>query len=307
MHIVVLPASPKTAQSTIRALLADPSAPTVTGVYRDPRRAPAEFRSHPRFKAVQGDIADAPSLDGVFARADAVATITPPLYANADPIAKARELAGNVKHAVLGGGGSSSVKRLVYVSSVGAQFEHGTGEIRTNHEAEQSLLGSAPEVVFMRCAYFMENWAAALATLDADPPSFYSVISPADYKIPMVSVRDIGQICAAQLLAAGSAAPTGDENPFIFDLHGPESYSARDVQRAFEDAMGKKVEVELVQDDQLHGFFAKALKEPMASLFVEMTRSFLPGGFAEKDMNEGARIQRGKDTLGETVRRMLGH
>ncbi|KAK8039870.1 hypothetical protein PG993_008281 [Apiospora rasikravindrae] len=295
MHIVVLPASPKTSQSTIRALLADPAEPTVTGVYRDARRVPDEFRQHPRFEAVQGDIADAQSLDGVFAGADAVATITPPLHAEADPIAKARELAGNVKHAVLGQGGkSSSVKRLVYVSSVGAQFEQGTGEIRTNHEAEQALLGAAPEVVFMRCAYFMENWATSLATLKADPPFFYSVICPADYKIPMVSVRDIGWICAAQLLADGSAASV-DGDP----------YSTRDVQQAFEAATGKTVEVKLVQDDQLPGFFAQAFKEPMASLFVEMTRSFLPGGVAAKDMNQGAQIRRGKDTLNETVRRML--
>ncbi|KAK8036933.1 hypothetical protein PG991_001247 [Apiospora marii] len=165
------------------------------------------------------------------------------------------------------------------------------GEIKTNHEAEQALMGAAPEVVFVRCAYFMENWAMALATVKAEPPFFYSVISPADYKIPMVSVRDIGRVCAAQLLAAGSAAP-GDENPFIFDLHGPESYSTRDVQRAFEEATGKRIEVKLVQDDQLQGFFRQAFKEPMTSLFVEMTRSFLPGGVAEKDMNEGARIRR---------------
>lgn len=136
----------------------------------------------------------------------------------------------------------------------------------------------------------------ALATLREDPPFFYSVISPADYKIPMVSVRDIGRICAAQLLAAGSAP--GSENPLVFDLHGPESYSTRDVQMALEDGTGKEIEAKLVQDDQLQDFFEKAFKEPMASLFVEMTRSFLPGGLAEKAMN---------DTLSETVKRMLGN
>ena len=125
MHIVVVPASPKTGQATIRALLDDPSAPTVTGVYRDVRRAPDEFKGHPRFKAVEGDIADAQSLasiESVFAGADAVATITPPLHAESDPVPRAGELAANVKNAI----GQGSVKRLVYVSSVGAQLEHGT-------------------------------------------------------------------------------------------------------------------------------------------------------------------------------------
>ncbi|KAK6844216.1 hypothetical protein PG995_014326 [Apiospora arundinis] len=212
MHIVVVPASPKTGQATIRALLDDPSEPTVTGVYRDVRRVPVEFKEHPRFRAVQGDVADAQSLldlsDSVFGNADAVATITPPLHAEANPIAKAGELAANLKKAIIGKG---RVKRLVYVSSVGAQLENGTGEIRTNYTAEQALIGAAPEVVLVRCAYFMENWAMALETLEAEPPFFYSVMCPADYKIPMVSVRDIGKTCAAQLLAAGSSSDGAGE------------------------------------------------------------------------------------------------
>src|SRR5690242_13569983 len=54
MHITVVPASPKTGQATIRALLADPSNPTVKGYYRDLSKVPAEFKSDPRFEAVQG-------------------------------------------------------------------------------------------------------------------------------------------------------------------------------------------------------------------------------------------------------------
>ncbi|KAK7978605.1 hypothetical protein PG996_004660 [Apiospora saccharicola] len=230
MHIVIIPASTKTGQATIRTLLADAPAPTVTGVYRDVHRAPAEFIDNPRFTAVQGDVTDAksllaPALDCYFERADAVATITPPLHNETDPIAKAREAALNVKQAV--SARRASAKRLVYISSVGAQLEHGTGEIGTNHEAEQALLGAAPEVIFVRCAYFMENWAVALATLKEDSPFFYSAISPADCKVPMVSVSDVGRICAAQLLGAGSAP--GGENPSVSELHGPESYSTRDV------------------------------------------------------------------------------
>lgn len=149
----------------------------------------------------------------------------------------------------------------------------------------------------MRCAYFMENWATAIQTMEAETPYFYSLICPADYTIPMVYVRDVGRTCAAQLLSAGSPLRSG-ENPYIVGLHGPEGYSTQDVQPALEHATGNRVEARLVQDDQLEDFFAQAFEEPMASLFVEMTRSFLPGGVAEKDMNGVARVQRGEDTLG---------
>ncbi|KAF6831891.1 NmrA family protein [Colletotrichum musicola] len=298
MQIVVVPASPKTGQATIRALLDDPSEPAVTGVYRDPGKAPADFREHPRFRIMKGDVADVGSLD--FSGVDAVVTITPPQYSQSKPITRAREMAANVKYAI--GRAGDSLKRVVYVSSVGAQLEHGTGEIKTNYEAEQALIGAAPEVVFVRCAYFMENWATALETVKAEPPFFYSVISPSDYKIPMVSVRDIGRTCAAQILAAGSPL---SENPYIFDLHGPETYSTQDVQKALEEATGKDVEARVVEDDQLEGFFAEAFKPPMAGMFVEMTRSFLPRGVGEKDMNKGFRVQRGRDTLGEVLKRMM--
>ncbi|WQF82490.1 Putative NAD(P)-binding domain, NAD(P)-binding domain superfamily [Colletotrichum destructivum] len=299
MHVFVVPASPKTGQATIRALLHDASRPSVTGVYRDLGKVPAEFRDHPQFTAVEGDVADVGTLR--LAGADAVVTITPPLYSDAEPLARAREMAANVKFAV--GRTSGSVRRLVYVSSVGAGLEHGTGEIKTNYEAEQALAGVAPEVVFVRCAYFMENWSAALETLKAEPPFFHSVVCPEDFEIPMVSVRDVGQTCAAQALGAGSPLRC---NPHVFDLQGPRSYSTRDVQRAFEAATGRRrVEIRMVEHGQLEGFFAQVFREPMASMFAEMTRSFLPGGIMAADAYEGTDVQRGTETLEKIVREML--
>ncbi|CAI0648098.1 unnamed protein product [Colletotrichum noveboracense] len=187
--------------------------------------------------------------------------------------------------------------------AVGLYLKHGTGEIKTNYEAEQALIGSAPEVVFVRCAYFMENWAAALKTAKSEQHYFHSVISPADYKIPMVSVHDIGKTCAAQALAAGS--PLG-ENPYVFDLHGPDTYSTEDVRQAFEERIGTGVEAKLVEGVQLEEFFGEIFRPPMAGMFVEMTRSFLPGGVAIEEIVEGSRVQRGKTTLSEAVERMMG-
>ncbi|KAI8274385.1 hypothetical protein K4K60_009787 [Colletotrichum sp. SAR11_57] len=166
-----------------------------------------------------------------------------------------------------------------------------------------ALVGSAPEVVFVRCAYFMENWAAALETAKSEKHYFHSVISPAEYKIPMVSVYDIGKTCAAQALAAGS--PLG-ENPYVFDLHGPDTYSTEDVRKVFEGRIGTGVEAKLIEGVQLEEFFGEIFRPPIAGMFVEMTRSFLPGGVAVEEIVEGARVQRGKTTLSEAVERMMG-
>ena len=56
----------------------------------------------------------------------------------------------------------------------------------TNHIAEEILKDVVPEVVFMRCAYIMENWAPAMETVQSKHPHLSSVITPLDYEIPMV-------------------------------------------------------------------------------------------------------------------------
>ncbi|KAK1625700.1 hypothetical protein BDP81DRAFT_435244 [Colletotrichum phormii] len=310
MNVFVVPASPKTGQATIQSLLDHPSQPHVTGVYRDLGRIPARFKDHPRFRAIKGDVADVSSLK--FAGADVIVSITPPQYSESKPITRAREMAANVKFAISRVG--CSVKRLVYVSSIGAHLEHGTGEIRTNYEAEQALIGAAPEVVFIRCAYFMENWAAVLENANNNPPHFSSVLCPIDYAIPMVSVKDVGRTCAKEALAAGSPMR---HNPYIFNLHGPESYSTKDVHRAVEDITynynkysyrkdnDDKVELRLVENEQLEDFFAQLYQPPTAQLFVEMTRSLLPGGIVAGDMREGHLLQRGSESLSEVIRDIL--
>lgn len=56
----------------------------------------------------------------------------------------------------------------------------------TNHAAEEVLKDAAPEVVFVRCGYFMENWAAALETIP-EAGFFFTTLTPVDYKLPHVS------------------------------------------------------------------------------------------------------------------------
>ncbi|KAJ4285945.1 hypothetical protein N0V88_008206 [Collariella sp. IMI 366227] len=173
MHVVVVPASPKTGQATVRALLADSSNPSVKAYYRDLAKVPAEFTSNPRFEAVKGDVEEVSTLD--FAGSDTVINITPPIFDEQDIVAHAKLVSENVKAAVQKAG----VKKVVYLSSVGAQYDHGTGEILTNHTAEVVLADAAPEVIFVRCAYFMENWAMCIETIQ-QASFMYTTLTPLD-------------------------------------------------------------------------------------------------------------------------------
>ena len=122
MRVTVVPASTKTGQAVIDHLLESHTPDlAVVGIYRDLAKIPEKFKSNPLFEARQGDVASPDTLD--FAGSDVVVTMSPPLlFSPGDPIAGAKQLAENVRERVLRSG---TVRRLVYVSSMGAQYEHG--------------------------------------------------------------------------------------------------------------------------------------------------------------------------------------
>ena len=83
-----------------------------------PINAPNSFTSNPDFEAVQGDMENSGSL--IFNGSDAIHVVTPPIWDSRDLVEYTRVLAGNVSAAARQAG----VKRIVYVSSMGAQYDH---------------------------------------------------------------------------------------------------------------------------------------------------------------------------------------
>ena len=123
MKITVVPASTKAGQATIEHLVAGNVRDlAVVGIYRNLTKVPDNLKANPRFEARQGDVAAPETLD--FAGSDVVITVSPPQWSAPDgPVSAVKRLAENVEKAVRG---SETVKRLVYVSSMGAQYEKGT-------------------------------------------------------------------------------------------------------------------------------------------------------------------------------------
>lgn len=132
LTITIVPASTKAGTETIRALLRDKSNPKLQAVYRDPTKAPAEFRSNPNFTAVKGDVSTGVGLD--FNGSDAMFYVPPPPYLaeDADVAQFATTAANHVKEALEK---TSSVKRLVLLSSMGAQHERGIVGLSVNKNA----------------------------------------------------------------------------------------------------------------------------------------------------------------------------
>ena len=120
MNVTVVSAGAQTGKSAIRALLKHDV--KVTGIFRDPAKAPSELTAHPNFKAVQGDVSATLDLTG----ADVVIVTIPPIGEPRDIVTAAKERASNIKTAVEKAAGT--VKRVVLLTSIGAQFS--TGVVR---------------------------------------------------------------------------------------------------------------------------------------------------------------------------------
>ncbi|MEO8659919.1 MAG: NmrA family NAD(P)-binding protein [Bryobacteraceae bacterium] len=175
------------------------------------------------------DLADGAAMTQAFAGAAGAYVLNPPAYGVADPFARAGEVAAALAAAAK----AAAVPKLAVLSSVGSQHAAGTGMIRTNHIMETVLRDAAPSVVFVRCAYFMENWAPMLGVVSAmgNLPSF---LLPLDRAIPMVSPKDIGRVSADALLEEWNGTR-------IAELEGPARYSPNDVAAAFAKAVGSEV------------------------------------------------------------------
>ena len=156
-------------------------------------------------------------------------------------------------------------------------------------------------MTFVRCAYFMENWALFYDGLKAPEPYFPSLITPLDWKVPMVAVKDIGHVLAGEL----AITEQRQASPYVFELHGPEDYSPLDVQDAFSEAMGQRVTIKPVEQDEIHDFYAKLFPPSIVGEWEEMARSFLPGSPVLEEMERqkaDAVVVRGKDDLISTLK-----
>jgi uncharacterized protein YbjT (DUF2867 family) len=217
--------------------------------------------------------------------------LSPPDMAATDFIAQRRASAETIARAVE----KSHVKHVVFLSSVGAQHDAGTGPIRTVAYTERALAKTPAKTTFLRASYFLENWAGVLgAAAQGTLPTFV----PPDLVFPMVTTKDIGLVAAKALLEP----PSGKTE--IIELAGPRDYSSRDIAAVLSKILGKTVEVQAAPLDAVVPTFKSfGVSEEMAGLYREMYEGIAKGLVVFE--GKGTRLVRG-NVDAETALRGLG-
>ncbi len=223
------------------------------------------------------DLEDRGALERVLQGAAGAYVLLPPAFQSTQVRIDNDRRAKTVAAAVA----ASGVAHVVMLSSIGAQQADGTGPILSVHDAEATLAGRAPSTTFLRAAYFMENWAAALAGLEQGVlPSFLL----ADRAIPMVATRDIG-LTAARLLVEGGAGAR------VVQLAGPRDYSPRDIASALGRVTGKAIAVQQHPDEAMSAaMLAAGMNAEWARLFQELAHGINIGRVT---WEAGRAVQRG--------------
>lgn len=214
---------------------------------------------------VEGSIDDPKILGQALEGADALFWLTPPAYrpdAAAWAIGAAQSAAAAVKR--LG------VKRVVVLSSMGAQSGPGTGPVGWLLAVEDALRAAAPEVTALRPGFLMENLLRDLPTIAAQGV-IYSP-NPTNKALAMVASVDVAARAAAFLLDPGVRGHV------TVGIHGPADLSYSAVAQVLSRAIGRPIRhVETTLEQTRAAMLAAQLPDFVVDVFLEMFQAVRDG------------------------------
>jgi uncharacterized protein YbjT (DUF2867 family) len=216
--------------------------------------------------------------------------ITPETGKNDDVIADTKKILENYRKSVE----VSAIKKVVGLSSIGAQFNKNSGNLLMSYLLEHAFEGLDVQTTFIRPAYYFSNWMMSLPLIKEK--GILATFYPVDLKISMVSPTDVAAY-------AQDILTKDDDGSKIYELLGHD-YSPADVAQAFENVLGREVKAQQIQRDQ----WEKTLREAGFSPdgirnFVEMTELVVAG--KTKPEANGTTILRAGTTLQEYIDKAL--
>ncbi len=266
-----------------RTLLAGGHA--VRGVVRDPARA-AVWRDRGVTLAT-ADQADPAALAAALRGVAGAFVMLPPMFAPSPDFAEARGLVAALRQAVA----DAAVPRVVALSSIGAQHDHGLGVITPLHLLEAALASLPVPVALLRPGWFMENttWDVPAAH---DRGVLESYLQPLERPVPMVATDDVGRVAAETLTVPWSGRR-------VIELEGPRLYAPTDVAAALSSLVRRPVRVLAVpRAEWAERFAAAGTPAGAVPLRLEMLDGFNAGHI---EFADGPTVVRGRVTLDDAV------
>ncbi|WP_164018306.1 NmrA family NAD(P)-binding protein [Pyxidicoccus trucidator] len=216
-------------------------------------------------KLVEGSTDDAAVLDRALVGAEALFWLTPPAT-GPDFVSWAQETARTAAQAVKKHG----VKRVVVLSSVGAQHGSGTGPVNALLAVEEAFKAVCADVTLLRPGFFMENFLRDVGTLAKTGSLFMPV--PRTKAVPFVAVADIAAKAAEVLLDAGWKGHR------YVGVHGPADVTYAELEAVFTQSLGRPVRyVQVTLEDARKGMAGAGMPAWLVDLYAELYGSIGEG------------------------------
>lgn len=231
------------------------------------------------------DIANLASIKDALNGSDAAYIMNPPFYGERDPFALSKTFIDNIIEAA---NASSALKRLVFLSSVGAEKSSGTGPIYNVHVAETALLADlrdGVEAITLRPPYFLSNFKAVLPLAVNPPHILPSMILPFEKAFPMIDAHAIAEKALKYLVAPPSSSPHAASKGHITTVELVTTpKTVPQIAQLISDIAGVKVNpVPVHEQDWLPTFKKAGMFDEQAGWFADMQKGMNTGYIAFLD------------------------
>ncbi|MFD2934066.1 NmrA family NAD(P)-binding protein [Spirosoma flavum] len=220
--------------------------------------------------AAIGSLEDVDFLVATFTGADAVYTMVPPNFTVPDSRPHYQRIGSNYAQAI----GQAGIKRVVNLSSYGADLDKGTGPILGAHDVE-GILDKLSDVAIthLRPTYFYYNLYSFVDMIKG--AGFMAANYGGEDKIVMVSPIDIATVIAEEIVT-----PTiGEKVRYI----ASDELTGNEIASILGDAIGKPaLKWEVITSEQMKsGLEANGVPTQLAANLVEMFDSVHSGALRE--------------------------
>jgi uncharacterized protein YbjT (DUF2867 family) len=264
MMFTVMGASGNTGKVVVEELLKRKQKVRALGRNREKLEALAALGA----EVMTGEATDSRFLTEAFRGAEGVYTLIPPNFATQDFRKYQREVGKATVAAIREAG----VKRVVFLSSVGADKASGTGPIAGLHEQEEELRKlSGVDVLSLRPGSFFENLFMNLGMIKGQGINGGAIRG--DVPMPMIATQDIGA-AGARALAEGGF--TGFN---VRELQGPRHYTMNEVTTMIGQKIGKPdlPYVTFPYADFANAMVGMGIPADLANQYGEMAKAFNEG------------------------------
>jgi len=231
-------------------------------------------------KAAIGSITDVDFLVKAFEGADSVFAMTPPIMGETNIVENTVNAGKNYAEAIA----RTGVKRVVMLSSVGADSPVENGPIKGLHHIEELYTGlENTSVTFLRAGYFYINFFNDIPLIKN--AGIIGGNYPENVDIPLVHPTDIAKAAAEELVKN----TTGKNIRYVVSDSRPPA----DFAKVLGAAIGNPELpwIEFTDDQALDGMVQAGLPQEMAELYVEMGKGMRTGVVQKDFMEQGSPVK----------------